>query len=487
MAETFLERIVVATRARLAERMAERNSDEVRAEAERQPPALDFAAALRPTDGGIRAIAEIKRASPSKGTLRKKIDPQKFATTYAENGAAAISVLTEEDHFRGSLADLRAVKATPAVQERHIPVLRKDFITDAYQVVEARAAGADSYLLIVALLDDHALGTLRQIGRALGMEPLVEVHDAEEARRAVAIGAKIIGVNARNLHTFEVDTTLLRAIRALIPPDRVVVAESGLAFPSDVVRMRGYGADAVLMGEVLVRQGDPGDALQWMLNMPSLVKRLPATATPIIKLCGMRTPADALAAYDAGADMIGVVFAAGKRQVTPETARQIVNALPADAVVVGIFANESPEAITQTIGATGINVVQISAYPETEGHGAFSQFGLPTIILGKTETPFHSLLRYDLLPLLDSTSPGAWGGTGQVGDWERAAAWAKQYPIILAGGLNPANVGEAIRVVQPWGVDVSSGIEGADGQKDPARMRAFVEAVRGASIQEQHS
>lgn len=488
MAETFLARIVVATRARLAERMAERSIDEVRAEAERQPPALDFAAALRPTDGGIRAIAEIKRASPSKGTLRKKIDPEQFATTYAENGAAAISVLTEEDHFRGSLADLRAVKATTAVLERHVPVLRKDFIIDAYQVVEARAAGADSYLLIAALLEDATLGAFIQFGRELGMEPLVEVHDAEEARRAVAVGARVIGVNARDLRTFTVDTTLLRDIRELIPPDHVVVAESGLAFPNDVVRMRGYGADAVLMGEVLVRQGDPGEALQWMLNMPSLVKRLLARPTPVIKLCGMRTPADALAAYETGADLIGLVFAPGKRQVTRESARHIVDALPADAMVAGVFVNESPDAIAQTITATGINVVQISAYPETEGPGAFSQFGVPIIIVGKTETPFHShsLLRYGLLPLLDSTSPGAWGGTGQVGDWERAAAWAKQYPIILAGGLNPDNVGDAIRAVQPWGVDVSSGIEGPDGQKDPSSMRAFVEAVRGATETVEH-
>src|SRR5579883_1345443 len=288
MPESFLERITTATRARLAERIAQRSLGDLLAEARHQPPALDFAAALRPVDGGVRAIAEFKRASPSKGTIRKSASPRGMARHYIAGGAAAISVLTEQDHFQGSLDDLRTIKGSHAAA--HIPVLRKDFITDAYQVAEARAAGADSFLLIVALLDDPTLAALIQFGRELGMEPLVEAHDADEAQRAVNVGARIIGVNARDLRTFEVDTTRLRDIRPLIPADRIVVAESGISTMSDVARLRGYGAHAILVGETLMRSENPSIALQQLIALPPALCKLAAKPQPIVKLCGMRTP-----------------------------------------------------------------------------------------------------------------------------------------------------------------------------------------------------
>ncbi len=484
MPESFLERIVPATRARLAARMAERDSDAVRAEAARQPPALDFAAALRAMIGGISVIAEIKRTSPSKGVLNAALDPRALARHYVDNGATAISVLTEEDHFQGSLADLTAVRQT--VQNK--PILRKDFITDPYQVIEARAAGADSYLLIVALLDDPTLGALIAEGRALGMEPLVEVHDAEEAQRAVRIGARIIGVNARDLRTFTVDTTLLQTLRPRIPADVIVVAESGLFTPADVARMRGYGAHAVLLGEALVRPDRPY-LLEQIAYLPRVVQAMPRGRWPVVKLCGMRTPADALAAYDAGADLIGLVMTPSKRQITPEQARAIVAALPPDALTVGVFADEPVEQVNALTAAAGVRAVQV-ALPggdRSRMHG----LKLPTILALSSAAPIYReprprLLFPGRLAMIEAAPPGVWGGTGQTGDWAIAATWAKDLPIILAGGLNAANIADAIRTVQPWGVDVSSGIEGPDGSKDPARMRAFIQAVRAADKTSEH-
>lgn len=489
MAETFLDRIMPAVQARLAERMSAVPLAQVRAEAAAQVPALDLAAALRLTDGGIRAIAEFKRASPSRGVLCAGASPQVFARNYAEGGAAAISVLTEQDFFQGSLDDLRAVKRSPAA--RHLPVLRKDFIIEPYQVVEARAAGADSYLLIVALLDDATLRLLIGVGRELRMEPLVEVHGADEACRAVAVGARIIGVNARDLRTFQVDTTILRTIRPLIPADRIVVAESGIATSSDVMRLRSYGAQAMLVGETLMRGDASADVLRQLLTMPPIMKRLPPHPYPVMKLCGMRTPADALAAYTAGADIIGLVFAPSKRQITREMGRTIVRALPANAFTVGVFVPDQAEIVQETIAYTGVQAVQAPLgfrYPIPNPH---SHSGEPPARHQSPDMPIVPMERLaceplqidsQYVPLIDSAPPGVWGGAGRAGDWRLVATIAHDRPVLLAGGLTSANVADAIRQVQPWGVDVSSGIEGPDGQKDPARMRAFVQAVRGYGI-----
>jgi indole-3-glycerol phosphate synthase/phosphoribosylanthranilate isomerase len=478
MPESFLERIVAATRARLAEREAARDITEVLAAAARQSPPFDFANCLRPLQGEVRVIAEIKRASPSKGVLNSHLKPGAQALEYARNGATAISVLTEEDHFQGSLDDLRAVRR--AVPDRAI--VRKDFITSSYQVAEARAAGADSYLLLAALLNDQELGTLIQVGREWGMEPLVEVHDAEEVQRAVRVGAQIIGVNARDLRTFEVDTTLLHRLRTLIPDDRVVVAESGLFTQADVARMRGYGADAVLMGEALVRPDQPY-VLETVSYLPPIVCDVPRGRYPAIKLCGMRTPEDALAAYDAGADFIGLVLTPSTRQITPEQARTIVYALPPDALTVGVFADEPDAVVNAAAEIAGVYAVQVPRLNDLPHQNR--KLNRQAIFARSSADPAneHPPVRASFIrtTMIEAAPPGVWGGTGQTGDWEIAARWAHDLPIILAGGLTPENVAEAVRTVQPWGVDVSSGIEGPDGQKDPARMRAFIQAARGTT------
>jgi indole-3-glycerol phosphate synthase len=218
-----------------------------------------FAAALRAHPPAV--IAEVKKASPSRGVIRADFDPVAIAQRYASAGAAAISVLTEERFFQGSPAHLEAIRAAVDV-----PLLRKDFIFDPYQLAEARAWGADAALLIVAMLDDSALADLRAAGTGLGLDVLVEVHTAGEVDRAVAAGATLIGVNNRDLKTFV--TTLETAIRLrpLIPADTVTVAESGIERAADIARLRAAGYDAFLVGESLMRAPDPGAALEALLG-----------------------------------------------------------------------------------------------------------------------------------------------------------------------------------------------------------------------------
>jgi indole-3-glycerol phosphate synthase len=259
-AMSVLDEIVAGVRADLGRREAEVPLADVRAALADADPPRDPMPRLR--EAGSSVIAEVKRRSPSKGHLAEIADPAELAASYAAGGAAAISVLTEERRFGGSLADLRAVRAAVDV-----PILRKDFIVESYQLVEARAAGADLALLIVAALDDDTLRRLHDEARALGLTVLVEVHDEAETERAVALGAELVGVNARNLKTLDIDQDTFGRLAPLVPDDRVKVAESGVFSPVDVKRHVGEGARAVLVGEALVKDGDPEAAVRAMTGI----------------------------------------------------------------------------------------------------------------------------------------------------------------------------------------------------------------------------
>ena len=255
-----LSDIVAGVRTDLARRRTETSEADLRAALTDVDPPRDPMPHLR--GAGSSVIAEVKRRSPSKGDLAEIADPAALASRYAAGGAAAISVLTEERRFGGSLADLRAVRA--AVDT---PLLRKDFLVEPYQVLEARAAGADLVLLIVAALDDDTLRRLHDLARELGMATLVEVHDEAETARAVQLGAELVGVNARNLKTLDVDQDTFGRLAPLIPDDRVKVAESGIFGPVDVKRYVAEGARAVLVGEALVKDGDPEGAVRAMTGI----------------------------------------------------------------------------------------------------------------------------------------------------------------------------------------------------------------------------
>lgn len=249
--KTILDKIIHWKHGEIARHKRDRPAEVVQAEMALAPPPRDLAAALRTP--GVSLIAEVKRASPSKGLLRQNFDAVALAREYEANGAVAISVLTDQHFFQGDLGHLRAVRRNVS-----LPVLRKDFILDPYQVYEARAAGADAVLLIAAALSDSDLKALYQLLRELDMAALIEVHNAAELERALRIGPRIVGVNNRDLRTFKVDLKTTARLRPLVPADVVLVAESGVHTRDDVARLAAIGADAMLVGEALVRAQDVG-------------------------------------------------------------------------------------------------------------------------------------------------------------------------------------------------------------------------------------
>jgi indole-3-glycerol phosphate synthase len=245
-----LDDIIAGVREDLAFRQSQVSLDRLKERCQHIDPALNPMPAL--SGPGVAVIAEVKRSSPSKGTLAEIVDPAALAVEYEAGGAAAISVLTEERQFGGSLDDLVRVRCAVSV-----PVLRKDFVVSAYQLFEARAAGADLVLLIVAALSDPELVSLVERAQSIGLTPLVEAHTADEVQRAVAAGATIIGVNARDLHTLEIEPTTFARLAPLIPDGVVRIAESGVRGPHDVIDLARAGADVVLVGEALVTGRDP--------------------------------------------------------------------------------------------------------------------------------------------------------------------------------------------------------------------------------------
>ena len=251
---TILDKILEAKRVELVRHQREMSLSTLESQVRESPFPLNLSGAL--WGNRIRLIAETKKASPSKGLLAQDYDPAALASTYAANGAAAISVLTEVDHFQGSLEHLAAVKA--AVGPEGVPVLRKDFLFDPYQLLEARAHGADAALLIVAALSPEQLREMLDAAQRIWLQCLVEVHDEHELETALSAGAEIIGVNHRDLRTFKVDTTLTARLRPLIPHGRMVVAESGINSREDVVALRQAGVHGILVGEALMTAPDVG-------------------------------------------------------------------------------------------------------------------------------------------------------------------------------------------------------------------------------------
>lgn len=255
----ILRKILQRKQEEIAERASHMPLRELSARAADAPPVRGFAAAIEAkiAAGNAAVIAEVKKASPSKGVLRANFDPAAIARSYEAGGAACLSVLTDVDFFQGTDAYLQQARDACA-----LPVLRKDFTIDPYQMVEARALGADCILLIVAALDDHRLAELSEQALSLGMDVLVEVHDLDELERALQVPAPLLGINNRSLRTFEVslDTTL--SLRNAVPRDRRLVTESGIAVRGDVDRMRTAGVDAFLVGETFMRAPDPGAALR---------------------------------------------------------------------------------------------------------------------------------------------------------------------------------------------------------------------------------
>ena len=436
----------------------------------------------------INIIAEFKRRSPSKGEINSAADPASVARIYEAAGAAAISVLTEEDSFAGSLDDLRATREATS-----LAILRKDFIFDEFQVYESAAAGADALLLIVAALNDETLERLRRITEdELGMDALVEVHTQDELARALRIGARLIGVNNRDLRTFEVSTATSAQLVRSAPEDAILVSESGLN-PESVRKLRAAGYKGFLVGEALMRAGNPETALRDFVEGRTQNRRHYPTGKVRVKICGITSLADARAAVEAGADMLGFNFyRPSPRFIEPGNAREIIDGVrretrDAALQMVGVFVNEpSPEAVLRIADEAGLDAVQLHGDESREFcqdlKALLRDRVLIKVVREDAEFEAKQLADYraDAI-MLDAFHAELRGGTGTVSDWAVARRVRESAPkLFLAGGLSAQNVSEAIAAVQPYAVDACSALESSPGKKEAGRMKAFVHAVRSA-------
>jgi len=431
---------------------------------------------------GINIIAEFKRRSPSKSDINTKAEPASMARSYESGGAKAISVLTEEDFFAGSLDDLHQVRSAST-----LPILRKDFVFDDYQVYESAAAGADALLLIVAALDQETLTRLRTLAEdELSMDALVEVHTKEELARAVDAGAKLIGVNNRNLRTFEVSTAVSVELARVAPLEATLVSESGLT-PPEIQNLKAAGYSGFLVGEALMRAHDPSTELRRFIN-DSFSSGEPV----LVKICGITTLEDARAAINAGADLLGFNFyRASPRYIAPESARTIIEAMRLETApgkeirYVGVFVDPaSPEELVRIVERSAIDAVQLHGDESAQFCEAVKRL-LPKVKVIKVfrvRNGFDPTNIRDFPAdaiMLDSFHPELRGGTGRSFDWAIAKRTGKFTPrLILAGGLTPENVARAIAEVKPYAVDVCSAVETAPGVKDAQRMQTFVRSVR---------
>jgi indole-3-glycerol phosphate synthase/phosphoribosylanthranilate isomerase len=374
---------------------------------------------------GLATIAEIKRRSPSAGDLRPDADPARLAAGFEASGAAAVSVLVD-DRFAGTVADLRAARAAA-----ELPLLAKGFFSTEDELTELRRAGADAVLLLLRDLGDEETRRLQAHARELGMDALVEAHDARELERAVALGADPIGINARDLETFAIDRSAQLALVADAPRDRVVVAESAIHTRAAALEAELVGANAVLVGTHLMRATDPAATLA------SLVAR------PYIKVCGLTRQEDVDAAVEAGADLCGFIFAEG----SPRRAAAVLE-VGESALSVAVFVGKAED--------TDAKLVQL--YEREEGRVR----GRDAVLL---RDGAHVATVVDL-PWEESDSSHL----------DRARRVDGR--VVLAGGLGPENVREAVETVRPWAVDASSSLELAPGVKDHERVRSFVAAAR---------
>jgi indole-3-glycerol phosphate synthase/phosphoribosylanthranilate isomerase len=495
----FLSEIVAVKKRRVAAAKAVRPLEQMREFARKvsKNRGHKFAEAIsRPR--GVNVIAEFKRRSPSKGKIAARADALAMAQIYQSAGAAAISCLTEEDYFEGSLSDLRSMR-----QPIWLPTLRKDFIVDEYQIYET-APWADALLLIVAALDDATLARLREIAEdELGLDALVEVHTVQEFKRACDCGARLIGVNNRDLQTFEVSLDTSKSLAVLARPDTILVSESGLS-PADIPDLRAAGYQAFLVGETLMRADDPAKALREFVNQPE--EHRPRSVW--VKICGITSAEDARAAVQAGADMLGFNFyPPSPRFIEVDAAAEIIRNLrsemkdgqssrvdkPLRPSTIGVFVNESIKQVARTTERAGLDGVQLHG-DETLAYCTKLREALPRNFLIKAarlqdETNLEALSAYPVDAfMIDAVDDRLRGGTGRVANWELARRAAEHLPrLFLAGGLSPENVSQAIATVRPYAVDACSALETEPGRKNSTRMKEFVDAVRSSKLPDEIS
>ena len=491
----ILDKIIEATKIRVAQEKEVETPEAVKAAALALPSdtGFPFEAALRQQD--FNFICEVKKASPSKGIIAEHFPYLDIAKEYEVAGAAAISVLTEPDFFKGDKKYLQEIASTVK-----IPVLRKDFIIDEYQIYQAKVWGASAILLICACLDVPTLTKFRELADSLGLSSLVEAHDEAEVQMAIDCGARIIGVNNRNLKDFTVDVQNSVRLRNLVEDDVIFVSESGLETPEDIQVLRDNNIGVALMGETFMRSPNKVEKLAYLYG--------PTYYTPKVKMCGISKVETIPAIIDAKPDYMGLVFAPSKRQVTVEQAKILVEELYKQNVVgnnseaeqtepvtsldtassetiktVGVFVNETIENLLKIAEEVKLDVIQLhgdedESFIQILKEQSNVEVWKAVQVRSAADAEKWIDSSADML-LFDAYHKDERGGTGEVFDWSSLDEFER--PFMLAGGIDSTNVARAIRTVRPYGIDISSGIE-IEGVKDDEKMKAFTNIVRTVAL-----
>lgn len=478
----ILDTIVEATKIRVAQEKQVESPEAVKAAALALPSdtGFPFEAALRQQD--FNFICEVKKASPSKGIIAEHFPYLDIAKEYEVAGAAAISVLTEPDFFKGDKKYLQEIASTVK-----IPVLRKDFIIDEYQIYQAKVWGASAILLICACLDVPTLTKFRELADSLGLSSLVEAHDENEVQMAIDCGARIIGVNNRNLKDFTVDVQNSVRLRNLVQDDVIFVSESGLETPEDIQVLRDNNIGVALMGETFMRSPNKVEKLAYLYG--------PTYYTPKVKMCGISKVETIPAVVEAKPDYMGLVFAPSKRQVTVDQAKTLVEELHRgyaqkygsdtehdknDTIkTVGVFVNETVDNLVTIANEANLDAVQLhgdedEAFIQSLKERTNVEVWKAVQIRSAADVEKWIDSSADML-LFDAYHKDERGGTGEVFDWSSLDAFERSF--MLAGGIDSTNVARAIRTVRPYGIDTSSGIE-TNGVKDDEKITAFTKIVK---------
>ena len=478
----ILDKIIEATKIRVAQEKQVDSPESVKAAALALPAdtGFPFEAALRQQD--FNFICEVKKASPSKGIIAEHFPYLEIAKEYEVAGAAAISVLTEPDFFKGDKTYLQEIASTVK-----IPVLRKDFIIDEYQIYQAKVWGASAILLICACLDVPTLTKFRELADSLGLSSLVEAHDEHEVQMAIDCGARIIGVNNRNLKDFTVDVQNSVRLRNLVQDDVIFVSESGLETPEDIQVLRDNNIGVALMGETFMRSPNKIEKLAYLYG--------PTYYTPKVKMCGISKVETIPAVVEAKPDYMGLVFASSKRQVTVDQAKTLVEELHKqytkrynngaeqsnndEIKTVGVFVNETLDNLVSIAKETNLDAVQLhgdedEAFIQSLKERTNVEVWKAVQIRSAADAEVWIDSSADML-LFDAYHKDERGGTGEVFDWTCLDEFER--PFMLAGGIDSTNVARAIRTVRPYGIDISSGIE-TNGVKDDEKIKAFTNIVR---------
>lgn len=478
----ILDKIIEATKIRVAQEKQVESPEAVKTAALALPSdtGFPFEAALRQQD--FNFICEVKKASPSKGIIAEHFPYLDIAKEYEVAGAAAISVLTEPDFFKGDKKYLQEIASTVK-----IPVLRKDFIIDEYQIYQAKVWGASAILLICACLDVPTLTKFRELADSLGLSSLVEAHDEHEVQMAIDCGARIIGVNNRNLKDFTVDVQNSVRLRNLVQDDVIFVSESGLETPEDIQVLRDNNIGVALMGETFMRSPNKVEKLAYLYG--------PTYYTPKVKMCGISKVETIPAVVEAKPDYMGLVFAPSKRQVTVDQAKTLVEELHKqytkrynngaeqsnndEIKTVGIFVNETLENLVTIAKEINLDAVQLhgdedEAFIQSLKERTNVEVWKAVQIRSAADAEAWIDSSADML-LFDAYHKDERGGTGEVFDWSCLDEFER--PFMLAGGIDSTNVARAIRTVRSYGIDISSGIE-TDGVKDNEKITAFTKLVR---------